>query len=98
MHLEGMQQYTMLSHIKIQHHLEIKYLVSKLVTISLDVFIKCVEMHPREIQQNITLEAFPQSPALSKRFPTEMQRKTVRQIPNTLVLQQQYAAISCKIL
>jgi hypothetical protein len=50
MHLEGTQQYTMLAHIKIQHHLEIKYLVSKLVTISLDMLIKCVEMHPKEIQ------------------------------------------------
>ena len=39
MHLEGRQQYTMLFifHIKIHHYLEIKYLVSKMVTISLDV-------------------------------------------------------------
>jgi len=59
MHLEGTQKYTMLSHIKIQHHLEIKYLVSKLVTIFLDVLTKCVEMHPREIPKNINLEAFP---------------------------------------
>jgi len=50
MHLEGMLQYTMLSHIKVQHHLETKCLVSKLVTTSLDVLIKCVEMHPTEIQ------------------------------------------------
>jgi hypothetical protein len=41
--------------------------------------------------------SIPQIPASSKRFATEMQRKTVRQIPNTLALQQHYAAISCKI-
>jgi hypothetical protein len=41
--------------------------------------------------------SIPHIPAPSKRFPTEMQRKTVRQIPNILVLQQHYAAISCKL-
>jgi len=59
MGLEGTQKYTMFSHIKIQHHSEIKYLVSKLVTIFLDVLIKCVKMHPRERPKNITLEASP---------------------------------------
>ena len=60
----------MLSRIKIQHHLEIKYLVSKLVTISFDVLM-CGNACYRNTKK-CNSGSIPQIPAPSKRFTTEM--------------------------